>query len=771
VTIIQRSQSTRGDSRIEKGFKPPEKFSGKIPKRQELDDMRSSLKNPEQEAQWIASRMGYENLATRQRVAERAKAVVQAELAATRTSLEYLRNKWLILYRLYRGETLSKFFYGPDSIHVPEPYKAVETVVPRVFAALFDIEPWHKTKGQTRTYDASAKMMQALIDHQIYGTDLVSRAERLLRTLAIYGTAPGYTWWRQEVKEIQYREVKRVPDQTQDGRFVTKLFDVKREEIVFDGNDFRPIELWDYFAPPLASSVEEAEWVGHRTVYTTNQIRMMGQLGLWENLSELEDSTGDDTAMFDDEYKQRKGYSFGIWDPHAELQSAGVGHYEVFERWGLFDIEDDGHPVECQIVVIQPRGRAVIARVSKNPYWHGEKPYVTPRYTILEGEHFGIGVIEPIAKLSLELDRKRQLELNATELSSNPILVAVDGANIPDEQLVATPGLVLRAPTADGIRPLVIPDVSDACIKSQNRVVADIRETTGAVTTMMGGAERGSETAYEVSSRLDESNVRIKGVVKNFERDWIVPLMIMWDGSNQQFMRTAKVVRAIGHQGLKWSDEIVLTPDKITGRFNHIALPSSRLNQQQVQVQQLVNLLDRAPILNQQIPGMIKLPFLLARIFREGFGIRDVDEIITMNPEDRQMMSAIEEHEAWKYGEVPEVQPGENLMRHAKIHFEFLEGEEFAEIERRDPGTAAKARAHVANTARAIARAYEEQEQQLQLAMQQQAVSGGGGQAGGRGFAGGGQDPGSPKFRREGPSEGQEQKSESMQKTQNGGAS
>lgn len=762
-----------GDALLTEGFRPPDVRAAPPPSRQEFADATETLREPEQQADWIASRMGHKNYANSEDVVTRAKSVIVQELAATKTTLEYLRNKWLILYRLYRGETLTRFFYGRNNIHVPEPYKAVETIVPRMMAALFDIDPWLKVVGQHREFDGPAKNMQALLDHQFYETDLVSRAERMIRTLCIYGTMPCYAYWRQDIREVSYREIQKVANAEEPGTFKTVLHPVEREEVVFDGNDLKPIELWDYYAPPLAASVDEAEWIAHRALMGTDQLQKMGEQGLWLNLDQLKDSHGEDTANFADEYKQRKSYSFGVFDPNAELQSAGVGHWETLERWGLFDIEGDGRPVECQIVMIQPNGRQVITRVCKNPYWHGRKPYIVPRYTVLEGEHFGMGVIEPIAKLSLELDQKRQLELAATQLSSNPMLVAVDGANIPDEQLHAEPGLVLRTPMPGGITPLIIPDVSDAAIKSQQNLKVDIRETTGAGTTQMGAGEKGEQTATEINKRVDEGNVRIRGAVMNWGREFTIPLADMWSASNQQFMTRAKAVRAIGPQGMKWQEEMLVTPEKITGRFDFFALPGHRLNNQMVQVQQLVNLLDRVPILNQMVPNMVNVPALLARIMREGFGIKDIDEIIQLSPVDQSMFSALEEHALWKYGTIPAVHSGENLFDHGRIHEEHIASEEFLEWEKRHPGLGAKARAHVADTHMALARLAEAQGQQLMLADQQRALTEGPPQEGGRGAAGPGQDPGSPKVRREqaGPAPKSDTKPEAMSNAPNEGAS
>lgn len=777
--IIERADGSGGGTSLPQQrltMGPLQKKKVKVSGKHQIDETPESLRDTEQQAQWIADRMGFPNMASSSSVVERARHVIRSEIAATKTTLEYLRNKWLILYRLYRGESLSRFFYHRSNFHAPEPYKAVETLVPRVFSALFEQDPWFKLIGEKMSDDGAAKVQEALISHQIREIDLVRRWEPFIRGLCIYGTAPSYVHWRQESREVHYRRTRRMPNPRLPGASILELEEVNREEIVWDTNDWKPIDIYDYYAPPLSSDVDSAEWCGHRTLYSVDKAKAMFEHNLWSNYQEVQDLTGQDSMNFDDEFKQRRAYSIGVWTPTAELQANQVGHYEVYERWGLFDIDGNNTPVSCQIVAIQPRGRCVIVRVSKNPYWHGKKPYVTLRYTKIENEHFGMGVIEPISKLSLELDQMRQLQHAAQTLSSNPVLIIGDDANVPDEQLVLEPGLVLRAGTSDGIKPLIIPDVSDASIKGSNGIKVDIRETTGAVTTMMGGTEQGSETATEVTGRLNESNVRVRGIVTNCEIDGVVPLIEMFAWNNQQFVSGPMAIRAVGRHGLKWPTEMVIRPENITGKFRVICLAGYRMNQHKVMTQQLVNLLDRAPVLNQMQPGLIRLDELLYRIMTEGFGFRDAAEIINMDVEKMGLPSALEEEQLWMHGEVPPMRHGENLIRHVQSHTQWLSGDKAKWIQERAPEIFAKILAHVQDTMQEIAKVQEQQEQAIAMALQQQAVGGeqGGNQAGGRGFGGPGQSPDSPNFR--GPAKGDEgpkseTKSKAMAGAPNPGAS
>jgi hypothetical protein len=108
---------------------------------------------------------------------------------------------------------------------------------------------------------------------------------------------------------------------------------------------------------------------------------------------------------------------------------------------------------------------------------------------------------------------------------------------------------------------------------------------------------------------------------------------------------------------------------------------------------------------------------------------------------------------------------------------EEISGERFKELEQVSPGTAARARAHVAEHMRAMMLMQEQQEamlgQMAQQGAQSQAMSGG--QGGGSpvgGAAGPGQDPESPKVRsnENERGEGREAQGEAMRGAPNAGA-
>lgn len=748
-----RSMTYTGAPR--KGFPSvtPMDGSAPIPTKTTYEEGPNPEQEPEMMARLYSEAMGFENMAGNPLIAGRAKGVVLDAIRDIYNTMEFLRNKWLIEYRLYRGESMASYQYGRVQLHSPEPFKAVESIHPRLFRAIFDQEPFFRLHGEDWMDDAPAEQQQALCQKQLGEMDYRITADALLRDYLIYGTCAQKTTWEQEMRNVRYARAQRVPG---DREGTSKIRRRPIEEVVmtFDGNRARQISIFDLLAPPSASSAQDAEWMGDRSLWPSHRIVQYGKMGLFKNLDELKGHHGENDANMGDEFKERKAYSYGVYDSREASLAPHIPHYTVIDWWGFFRIsENENDPeVPCNITIIEPDSAGVVAVVRENPYWHGQKPYQMARYIKLHEELFGIGVIEPIVRLSYELDNKRNLYDAATQLESNPMYVLGDGANVPDGQLIARPGLCLRAQSPDDIKPLFTPKVSDAALQAMQDLKQEIRETHGVTSPLMAAESGGgSKTATQHTSEVNEGNMRILGAVKNFEDEILVPMLFQMEQNNQQFLSRARVINSIGPQGLRWRDRFTVQPESITGRFHIVPVVSMRLATQMVQTQQLINLLDRAmPINHAAGQEKVKVTPLLAKIFREGFGFRDVADFLALDPKDSGLLSAIEEHELWWHGKVLPVRDEDDHLQHWQSHDDWLKGEPGERLQREDPAIYDEAVAHQADHGKQIARLQEIQQRALMEAEQMRALQGGGGSEGGRGFADqGSQDPGSPKMRRE----------------------
>ncbi len=736
----------------------------------------------ERTARLYEESVGTKNLASDPFVTEQARAAVRSSLKDVFNVMEFLRNKWLILYRLYRGESLDQYSYGRARLHSPEPFKVVETLHPKIMRSIFGLERWFRLYADEQEHDDNVKAQESLCRNQFRQMRYREKASKFVRAGLTYGTAIQKLYWQQEIGERRYRIGKRTPDPKFPGASVVNLEEVKSQELINDGNVVENVSIFDFLTSPNASSIEDAEWCADRSGWPDWKVKEQGELGHWINLEQLRDHPGTTDRSFGDEFKERKSYSYGVFDPRQASWSPHIPHYVVIDWWGPLVVKKDGGGFEtkiCNVVMIEPYSMDIIARVTEMPFWHGQKPYQAWRPIDVEEEFYGVSPLETIARLSMEKDIKRNLLMAATQLEANPMWMVSDDANIPAGQLVLQPGHVIRVPDLQAsIAPLHMPQVSDAALKAENILTRDIRETAGTTSPMMGASDpfgSGGKTATEHMAEIDEGNMRLVPMIENFEQHVIVPMVNQMTWNNQQFMSYPKVLRDVGPVGLKYHDRYEIRPEDLIGKFLVQPLVSHRLTTKQTMVQQLVNILDRAPIINQMYgPTAVKMPKLLAMILEIGFDIRNVDEFIQIPPEEAGLMTALEEHEMCNHGVVPPRKPDDNDMRHILGHMNEFGSERFKQLETISPGTAARARTHAADHMRKMALQQEIQEKVMMEMAQVASMQGmaGGGSSAPPGAAEPGQEPESPKVRRNEVERGERQgtRSEAMAQAPNQGA-
>lgn len=701
---------------------------------------------------------GVENLASDPFVVEQATHAVMSALKDVFNVMEFLRNKWLVLYRLYRGETLVQYSYGRNQLHSPEPFKIVETLHPRIMREVFGSQRWFRIIGDDVTWDENARAQEHLTQDQLRASRYRRKAAALVRNGLFYGNAPQKTWWKQEIGTRRMRTARRVPDPDVPGATIVELLEESRKELLFDGNTTEVISPFDFFGPPNASSIEEAEWCGDRSGWPDFKVKQMGEMGFWKNLSRLKDHPGSKDTTFGDEFKERKSYSYGVFDPREAGSAPHIPHYQVIDWWGPLLVRADGGSYEvrqCNVVMIEPDSLKLIVRVTENPFWHGMKPYQMWRPIAIDDELFGIGALEMIARQSFELDLKLNLYLAATQLQANPVYVVSDEANIPDGQFVIEPGTTYRVPgdPSKAIMQLPMQPVGDTALKAINQLRIDIRETAGTSSPQMGTSDpfgSGGGTATEYTGNLQQSDIRLSGLVESFDEDITTPMIQQMVMNNQQFMSWEKMVRKIGADGVRFRDQFLVRPEDLVGNFLVQPLAGLLLKQRQTQVQPLISILDRAQVINQTYgPGTIKVPKLLAKILQDGFDIRNVDDFIEFSgaSDEVTLLSAMQEHELWFHGSVPPVRDGDNHYRHWIAHNDVISSERFEELEERSPQTAGLARAHVAQHAMELAMLFERQEKQMMEQAQAAAMQGMGAET--PGTAGGDEEAESPKFRKD----------------------
>uniref|UniRef100_A0A6H1ZTG3 Putative head tail connector protein n=1 Tax=viral metagenome TaxID=1070528 RepID=A0A6H1ZTG3_9ZZZZ len=640
------------------------------------------------------------NLATSKEVAKRAAKYVADFLAHIGVSREELSAKLTVLYHLWNGDSIADYFPTGRQVHVPEPYKAVESFVPRARETLCGRPGWFRVVGIDDSGRDNSEMIEKLLLAQLKRDGFYSKLSMLLRDCAIYGFAPARTRWKPLRRTVKYNEVTATP--VEGGAVYGEEKEVifgKEAEIVEDGPTMEPLDVDDFFCDLRYRSIQEdSPGVAVRQVRFESDIRAMAESGHYVNVNDLltekPEREGVDrlagppgTAANPATYQDLRNLSDGI-SMNLNADKDGARQYEVFEFWGKFDPNyiqgrsEQRHEKEYVITLArkvidnQAKGGWTCLRISENNYWHGQRPVVVAHYTRRSHCFQSVGVIEPIVSLCAELDDSRSMSLAARGLAAKPAFIADDSADIYTPNLILDFGSVIRARSTDSIKALHIPDVSDVAIKAEQNAKQDIREVTGIISNFQGTSDAASETATSVMSRTREANKRIVEVCYNLSTDFLVPMLEQFHAMNQQMMTKERMVELLGEDGLTVELRKV-SPHEIAGRvgFEITAVPEVEFTGVKAQMyRQFLN--DALPWM-QFDPSIVRPAELLKMAYTETFGMANFNRIFPSADAPLKLRSAMDETYMFGMGHEPKVQENENYHEHLKYHVAFSESETF----------------------------------------------------------------------------------------------
>ena len=639
-----------------------------------------------------------DNLAGDPKLAKAAAEHVGRFVASVEGSRLQLDDKLNVFYALWNGKSISRFVSSARSIHVPEPFKAVEAFVARIVSVLIGPANWFRVVGIDDKGKKNAALIRDLMMTQLRLDDFPTKFTTFMRSCGIYGFAPGKVRWRLKKRTIKYNKVtetEKLEDGTPVG--VTVKSTPAEETIILDGPTLEYTDVFDFYTDLRFPDTNESPGQAWRQERSEEYVLQCGERDLWKNVDALtnpESTRAPDARVPSPVAYQSSPTTFRrIRDMHDGLhtvpgQDKPISRmYEVFEYWGVFDPKSgdpagkQGREEEYVITVARrlrgkdaPMGWTTV-RVAKHPYWHGRRPGVVAHHTRRAHCFQSVGLIEPIAKLSMELDDRRNMGLAAAALAVKPITVVDPSFPLYSNDTVLEPGTILRGPV-DGIKPFFIPDRSSAAMTWENAIKQDIREATGMISQMQGGPTERAETATAFVGYIREANKRLQEVARNVAEHFLIPMLEMWHSMNQQMITTERQIEILGEDGLAAEIKKV-TPAEVTGRVHFEIEAAPQVAMAGIEAQMMTNFLNTAAPLLERDPGMIDVEALLRHIWTKNHGSGDIDDIFPRAKTPRQPRSTEDEHHLIAAGHSPMPQPGENLNAHINGHLEFTKTSAF----------------------------------------------------------------------------------------------
>lgn len=443
---------------------------------------------------------------------------------------KYQRN-----YRSYRA-ILDRQRLANQSWQVKLTPPHVQNIVESNLAGLVDPQLRFRVKPRARFFDpgeyelvtAGAKAHEILHRHQLACDRFDEKQWPFALQDAIGGLTVAKNFWRREKVRRPQLQMQADP-----GSLLPRLVEVETLVTEFDGPTTEVVNVEDFFWHEAAVELQRSPIVAHRvwihyTDLKANEKTDSNPFG-YENLADLQDARGRG-----EEYSANR---------IADGTSRSKDMIEVLEIWWK---EDSG---KIWTVTLGNR-KAELKPPRRNPFWHGEYPFVVcssrPDLFAIPG----VSQVEKIAHLQdAHWDLENQLRANV-ELSNN-FIVAVNTMMVDDiDALVHEPGArwPVEGPLSEALQQfspdtnsttLALPHLSRLESQMQNLGGSQPFSTTSEARGI--GADTATEAAL-VTNLAQRATMQLKQQLNHaYGRIGQQRTQL-----NQQFIRTPLAVEQIG---------------------------------------------------------------------------------------------------------------------------------------------------------------------------------------------------------------------------------
>ena len=288
------------------------------------------------------------------------------------------------------------------------------------------------------------------------------------------------------------------------------------------------VSVWNFYPDPDANNIDEAQYVIERHKLSRSQMRNLKKRPYFR------------ATVIDEAIAFGENYNKEYWENDLAdyAPEHGVDRFEVFEYWGMCDVEmlqEQGVDIpkelsqmdELQANIWICNGKLI--RMVLNPFKPAKIPYMAAPYELNPYSFFGVGIAENMDDTQTLMNGFMRMAVDNAVLSGN-LLIEVDETNlVPGQDLSVYPGKVFRrqggAP-GQAIFGTKFPNVAGENLQlfDKARVLAD--ESTGFPSFAHGqtGVMGVGRTASGISMLMGAASGTIKNVIKNVDDYLLRPL-------------------------------------------------------------------------------------------------------------------------------------------------------------------------------------------------------------------------------------------------------
>lgn len=498
-----------------------------------------------------------------------------------------------------------------SNLFIPKTYEHISTYRARLLRACVGAKPFIDFVGVGPEDQEKAQMAAAYLDYQAERMGLRSKFYDFLTMLLTFPTAIGAVGWRYEKKERTFWQT--IP-------LLGLRLPRKAEVVVYDDNDFEPVDFFDFWPDPQGADIDSCRFVWQREWLTEQQIE--------QRLEVL--SRAGQGKVYDPDWEEIRAARPTIERGKDRLASS-VGFHAAPGQLDESPSEDDLHEVlhywedGAHALIVN---RLHLIYDGGNPFWHGKKPFVAASFEPIPGQFYGMSAVQLLEDLQHELNTQRNQRIDNVTLCLNRMFT-VTNADLTEEDLQSRPNGIIHVMNHDDIRPLEVPDVTASSYQEEAITKRDMEEILGTPAVVRGVTGERKETATEVALKNENAGTRFETTIMLLEERVLKRMAYMMDSNNQQFTTTAKMIRL-------WEDgayrHMVVMPDQITGQFDYLPAsasvdPAANKTLRRQQLNEVLQIAAGSPIIGQYVNMQN-----LVRLWLENYDIKNTEEIILKQP-------------------------------------------------------------------------------------------------------------------------------------------
>jgi hypothetical protein len=397
----------------------------------------------------------------------------------------------------------------------------------------FNIQPRPRPDEPLEEVVARVRSVNAIDDTLRYALDRAHFSEQqrdFMQQDLICGISVLKTFWKTERRTVKKLVPEQIEITNEQGEVIDVIHSHTEDEVVdaliCDDAASEVRDVRDFFWPPQASNIANAEYLIDRTFVSFDELKRLEKRGVYKDVDKLKNAQSQATAKASTQREMRLRNIDRTQDNH-----------EILEYW----------TPERLITVAD---RSVVLRDRSNPNWNGRMPFIVCAAMPDAFQIPGISVVEALAQLQQMLWTLQNQRLDVVRMLANLITVIRSDVDDPDafewapnaQWFVEDPGQV------DTLK--IDPTVAQITLQAEGLLKGDLQNIMGGL-PMAGGAD--SQTIdQQTATGMSIITTIAQRIIQSRKQHYLwayaklgKQFLLLY----QQFLREERVVRILGQNG------------------------------------------------------------------------------------------------------------------------------------------------------------------------------------------------------------------------------